>query len=673
MRIDSFPLKGLTITALFLVLSVSFLFSQDRRDLLQTNCPVAQHEVDKWFFGVYAGIDFTGETTVPLTNNWQMQAYQGCAIYSDPNGGILFYTDGMRVWDKTGQVMPSGSGLLGNQFAAQPTIIVPHPASDSDYYVFTVDVVKDNGPVAGPTYGFKYSVVDMTLRGGLGDVTAKNKDLLPEVCDKLTAVRHANGTDVWVLVHKYNSNEFAAFSVTESGLDTVNYVSTSIGPVIQNSPFVPPPNLQMDHAHKGMMKISPDGSKVALAINTMNYNQGFFEIYNFNNSTGRLSDWITSAPTYNGAYGVEFSADGKRLYGTTAFIDGNPDTTSSIYQFNVEDGANIFNNGVLLATNVGTYFTGLQLGTDGKIYIGRGNDATSGMFYLSVIQNPKRLGAECNLDEIDYNAITFDLASKKSSWGLPNFDQDMVFLPHFDIDSTCYLDGTTHQLQVEDNIESVSWDFGDPNSSQNTSTQMRPIHYYSEPGDYTVTVTETFNGQQFTYTETVVINELPPPFPQEMPDTVYMFSGSSVRLNANQGYQSYLWSTGETSDFITVNESGAYWLIVQNEKCCFAVDTVYVLLFDVVVPNAFHPGGTSNTEFKAIPTSDVDISNYSMYIYNRWGQIVFEGNDISQGWDGMYEGDEAPGDVYVWIINYYVERDGSEERVTTKGNVVLLR
>jgi gliding motility-associated-like protein len=121
-----------------------------------------------------------------------------------------------------------------------------------------------------------------------------------------------------------------------------------------------------------------------------------------------------------------------------------------------------------------------------------------------------------------------------------------------------------------------------------------------------------------------------------------------------------------------VQDTGTYWVIMQNEKCCFSVDTVVVLLFDVFVPNAFRPGG-ANPLFRAIPTGGVDVNNFEFYIFDRWGQNVFKSQDISQGWDGNIDGKEAPGDVYVWIMNYIVENDGNEQKVTYKGSVVLLR
>jgi gliding motility-associated-like protein len=230
----------------------------------------------------------------------------------------------------------------------------------------------------------------------------------------------------------------------------------------------------------------------------------------------------------------------------------------------------------------------------------------------------------------------------------------------------CFADTTILKLTNTANVQSVSWDFDDPGSSSNSSTSMEPTHIFSAPGEYNVTITE--NGS-YTYTERVIIRELPDP---QLPDTAYMYRGSPILLNAGDGYQSYEWSTGENSSTIKVSEPGDYWVIVQNEKCCYNVDSVTVLLYDIIVPNAFRPGGV-NTVFRATASSDEAISNFTMYIYSRWGQQVFESSDIGIGWDGNVNGKPAPGGVYVWIIYYDIEQEGKMERIANKGNVILLR
>ena len=120
----------------------------------------------------------------------------------------------------------------------------------------------------------------MTLNGGYGDVTSlKNKMLVPQVSEKITAVKKNNGVDYWVVVHRWDSDEFISISVTSAGVDTNNFViskagSVHSGPLADNNNAV------------GFMKISPDGSKLALAI----YGLQKFEICDFDNLTGKVTD-----------------------------------------------------------------------------------------------------------------------------------------------------------------------------------------------------------------------------------------------------------------------------------------------------------------------------------------------------------------------------------------------
>lgn len=647
------------LTATLLLVFTGTITAQGllKAEVVNTNCPTSSKEAETWYFGQNAGIDFTSGDAVPLTDMSGLNVPQGNAVISDSLGNLLFYTDGMTVYDRRRNPMPNGSGLGGNPGVTQPAIIVPRPGPGRIYYIFTVDLLPFF-PGDTTKSGFSYTEIDMDLNNGYGDVTSiKKKQLLPLVSSKVSAVRHGNGVDYWVVTHEYNSSNYCSFLVSESGVDSVA-VKSSTGIVQSGDLFT--------NNFVGNMKISPDGTKIASAI----YGLDVFEIANFNVSNGTVNGAVTSPPDYKWAYGVAFSADNSKLYGSTAYIGGNPDSASSLYQFDVTQGGAIFDNPVLLDENTtGRYYCGMQQGPDGRIYIARAFNYF-GFGEMSVIYNPDRPGLACNLDMINGSFQDFSLGGKISSWGTPNFMQSYFDLPHFNVDSVCLLDSTMFRLRNEANIASVEWNFGDPGSNAlNTSTDIRPFHRFTDPGTYQVTVTEFYGGESYTYTESVTVNELPY---TQLPDTIFMYQGSSVRLDAGMGFSSYLWSNGETSDAITVNEPGDYWVVVENQKCCFNLDSVKVILFDIIVPNAFRPGGV-NSVFRPIPTAGVDLNRYQMFIYNRWGQLIFESNSVEEGWDGTVNGEPAPGDVYVWLINYFVERDGGDERVTRRGNLMLLK
>ena len=172
-----------------------------------------------WYFGGGAGLDFNSGSPVPIFDG-QVNTVEGVATLADENGDLLFYTDGMTIWNKNHDTMPNGTGLLGDTSSTQSGIIVPKPGSSTLFYVFTV-------AVAGSPLGVHYSEVDITLDGGLGDVNAnKNIQILPNCTEQITAVVHANGTDIWVITHGYGNDVFSAFLITSAGVTTTQVNST---------------------------------------------------------------------------------------------------------------------------------------------------------------------------------------------------------------------------------------------------------------------------------------------------------------------------------------------------------------------------------------------------------------------------------------------------------------
>ena len=166
----------------------------------------AQKQNNQWRFGFGGALDFN---TLPpsFVNGSVIATSEGSASVADRiTGALLFYTNGGTVWNANNQVMPNGTGLLGGTALLSSTtaaVIVPKPGSQTDFYIFTVDAF------GGPN-GFRYSEVDMTLGGGLGDVKipSKNTLLFAPSAEKVAAVAHANGVNYWVIAHGINNNSY---------------------------------------------------------------------------------------------------------------------------------------------------------------------------------------------------------------------------------------------------------------------------------------------------------------------------------------------------------------------------------------------------------------------------------------------------------------------------------
>ena len=171
-------------------------FAQSLDDGSTTPVAAADPSPDNyWYFGQNVGLDFSTDPPTVTTNS-AMNVLEGCATACDPNSGALhFYTNGISVWDATDNLMPNGTGLIGSNTSTQSALVVPNSAHAGTYYLFTTD---GNG-----ASNLLYSEIDMSLNGGLGEVLSatKNTTLDGPVAEKITATKHANGTDYWVLVH----------------------------------------------------------------------------------------------------------------------------------------------------------------------------------------------------------------------------------------------------------------------------------------------------------------------------------------------------------------------------------------------------------------------------------------------------------------------------------------
>lgn len=265
----------------------------------------AQHPEAKraniWYFGNGAGLDFSSGSPVAITNG-ALHTYEGCATICDINGNLLFYTDGDTVWDRTHNPMPNGTGLLGCPeygSSAQAALIVPQPRHDSLYYIFTTDCWENAG-----VFGLRYSIVNMNLNNGLGNIIPAYKNILlyTPVTEGLAATYDCRNEEVWVMSHEYNSNKYLAYKISSNGLST-NPIVNTIGNVYTD--FVT------------FMRFSPNGKRFA----SFNFG-GTSELFDFEGGT--LTNF-TNLP--DGGYGTCFSNDNSKLYFTR---DGN-----NIVQFDV--------------------------------------------------------------------------------------------------------------------------------------------------------------------------------------------------------------------------------------------------------------------------------------------------------------------------------------------------
>ncbi len=388
-----------------------------------------------------------------------MSAREGCGSISDRTGQLLFYTNGVSVWDRKHQVMPNGEDLNGDISATQSVIIVPRPLSDTLFYIFTVD--KEGGKK-----GIQFSVVNMRERNGFGDVTEKNNKLFSPVAEKLTAVKHKNNIDIWVMTHAWNSDSFLVYQVTPEGINQSPVISeTGLSHSINSGP---------DDA-LGCIKASPYGDKLAVVKS----GQRTCELFDFDNSTGYITNPVILYAFYEFPYGIEFSPDGNKLY-VSSFYE--------IFQFDLTKivDETIYRESEIIGTIDGEYFSTMQLAPDGKIYITSHPPHNAPEYpageYLHVIHYPNAQPEQCGFEK---DAIF--LNGRGAQLGLPAFIQTYLKQPPFYTRNFCYQDTTYFRNNYQFNIASITWHFDDSLSTKNnTSTETNPTHIFSQPGEYQI-------------------------------------------------------------------------------------------------------------------------------------------------------------------------------------------
>ena len=619
----------------------------------KSNCPRSQKQAEVWYFGEKAGIDFRSGAATAVVDQNVMNSFQATSSICDSLGNFLLFTNGRTAWDNTFAAMPNATGLAGNPRATQPCLIVPYPGDPTVYYIFTIEMVNYDklDSMHFSSQGLTYTLIDMKLRGGLGDAVSAvlNKPLLTPVCQKITAVANHDHTGTWVIVHKWDSNEFYAYLVTASG------ITDSVVSAVGSKHFAPTQIARNNMV--GYMKCSPDGSSLALAVT---YDK-LIELFDFNNQTGVISNprsYHVSRPVVN-PYGIEFSPDGKKLYASVLDYLGGPipRKPTCIYQFDLSKG---LNNPVIVDSAGGIRFFALQLATDGRIYGSRTNNMLSKRDSLEVIYNPNRPGAACNYNLLgNFPGTRFDLLGRKSIYSLPNFVQSFLNIPPFTWDSVCHGDATQFKITNTANIDTVSWNFGDGG----TSTSKTPVHTYAKPGTYWVRLTEYCRGEAFV--DSMKVTNYPLPH-IALADTVLLYSGSTINLHAGGGFTDYLWSTGSRDSIINVGSQASYSVQVKDIHCCVNSDTSFVKVFEYFIPNAFTPNGDGLNDFFQVSALYKNIT-FKMVVYDRWGQLVFQSDNIDKGWDGTYGGRYCPPDSYVWIVNIgFLGKD-----IITQGDVVF--
>ena len=364
-----------------------------------------------WYFGRYAGLDFSSGTAVADFNSASSGSPVG--TISDTTGDLLMYTNDYYIFNKNHQEMPIGNVLATHGYSSH-SIIVPKPGNADLYYIFYIGMIGKYNAI-----GLMYSVVDMTLEGGMGNTILKDVIVNDSSSYHLASIQHKNGHDIWIITLKLSTNQFYSYLLTDDGLNSTPVISEAGQSYVYCAGWLDP---------------SPDGTKLAATFNMYHNENKGVEIFDFDNTSGIVSNTIAFQTCPAGfdcnAYGIQFSSDGTKLYYTVVYFSSpaSYNNSTSLYQVDLfsGDSAQIVNSVVLIDSvlheqddynfNIGSTYD-IQLASDKKIYLTKYPKP-----YVGVISYPNLAGLAC---EVVDSAVYIDNGTSKCCWftfpSFPNY------------------------------------------------------------------------------------------------------------------------------------------------------------------------------------------------------------------------------------------------------------
>ena len=504
-----------TIFLLVFTFSFSFLHSQGENNI--------------WNIGRFRAVDFNESPVELIETEGRLFTGGHNASISDAEGNLLFYSSGMNVWDSNHEIMPNGD-FIANGGTGAPimhTLILSVPNRKDQYYLFAF-----SGHL---NLSLTYSIIDMNLNGGTGDVHPDFKDI--PLHDNLTGILvAAKGVcgSLWVITHGLNNDQFFAHEINEGGIEQP--IITTIGNV-HTSVF-------------SQMSFAPDSKKAAVTTRL----DRTAELLEFNPTTGEFFNVLNLPIHRNTNITVNscFSPDGSRLY---------IGESRGIFQYNLalSNSQDLIDSKIHIPTstdNLSSYK--MQRTPDEKIYI------TSRTAVFSALLFPNLGGLDCTYVDSILNRNDGVALNVQNLVVLPDAasQKDSLFLPQ-DI-QLCQNTQLTLQIQAEG--DRYLWQDGSTTKDYEITT----------PGTYWVEVQKG----NCTFTDTLEI------FPDDTfvdigTDTT-ICAGESLLLTATSNNDQYRWQDGSTYPDFTVSEAGFYW-VESTDSLCSHRDSIQIEVETVTI------------------------------------------------------------------------------------------
>lgn len=496
-------------------------------------------------------------------------------------GNLLFYSDGVQVFDAEHNLVPNATPLLGDPTINVPVVTAPVVGNPGEYYLFT-------NPGVGGTE-ILFSVVDATQEGNgtanfrLGDLTSTNQSTgLTNPSEAMAIIPLGDGETFWLLSQDQTNFNLRVTEINDTGIGaTINYDFTDG----RNPGFL-----------ASHFSYNEDSSWLAMASQTANRN---IWLMDFDIATGVPSNRNQLLGTGfddgvgESVYDVEWSGDGSKLYLSRFGGAGN---VANVYQIDFNDAAQTVNP--VLANPINRSY-GLKRAIDGRIY----------HLYQEVNTDPFTLGrlnrADSIVDSVNYQTQVFlaDFQAQQFPEFTPAYNFTFDTLNFHYIDS-CAGNVTKFFPVVEPVPHNLLWDFGDGGGSNS----YIPNYTYDAEGGYMVSLTAEINGITQTIMKPVEIfmNDLM----VDLGNDTTICVDEILLLDAGTG-SSFVWNTGELTQSIEIDTAGTYWVEVTNDTGCTDFDNIVVTEYGVSnqISNQWYFGEQAGIEFTGGATAILDGNN----------------------------------------------------------------
>lgn len=618
-RIPYVSAIGRFLIAVLFILKSTAIWSQDVTET-------------RWYFGNSVEnlvFDRNGRDVYLQTDQATPFGSSGAVTITDQfTGNLLFYTDGINIYDVSHSLLPNGAGMSGVASINVPVVTCPVTDNPGQYYLFT-----NSG--SGGVNEIQYTVVDASIQGNgsaqfsYGDVVTgmfNQSTGLLDPAEGMLIVPTGNGRVFWLISQDRNTFEIRVTQIDGGGIGTTTNYDFTDGTT---------PGFEAAH-----FAFNADSSQLVMAPRRNNRN---IWLMNFDALSGALSmDTTLTGSGFDddqgeSIYDVEWSGDGSKLY-LSRF--GSSGTSAQLYQIDFNDSTRAVNP--ILPASIFRSF-GIKRAPDDRIY--HLYQTTNGSaFNLGRINQPDSVA-----DSVQYQAIVFpdDFNSRQFPEFTPGYEFTFDTLNFYWIDS-CATNVTKFFPVVEPVPNNLTWDFGDGSSSN----AWIPNYEYQMESGYMVSLTAEVNGivQTITQPVEILMNDLM----VDLGNDTTICVDEILTLDAGTG-NSFVWSTGEFTQTIDVDTAGTYWVEVTNATGCTDFDDIEVTEYGVAnqTSNQWYFGEQAGIEFTNGPIAILDGNNQNApegcaTISDINGDLLFYTNGFTV-WNREHEvmanGDTIGGDL----------------------------